>query len=214
MRHSRLFQSNLVYINEKIEEKPEQEDDDPTDEQYDPIAFAFRSVMHRTLVEKWEGLGKNPSYWLYAIMRKESGFDPNTVSYADAMGLLQMIPPTTKRVAEAIGLAYVDGMLYDPETNIRVASWYIGRVHAKFRGQTPLAAGAFNAGPKPIMRWIDDHGARPMDELIELAAYTQTREYMKKVTGYYARYLYLYEGKVYEQRLDVDRAYVTDEVDY
>ena len=169
---------------------------------------------YRTLVEKWEGLGKNPSYWLYAIMRKESGFDPRTVSYADAMGLLQMIPPTTKRVAEAIKIPYVEGMLYDPETNIRVASWYIGKMYAKFRGQNPLAAGAFNAGPRPIMRWLDDHGKRPIDEMVELSAYTQTREYMKKVTGYYARYLYLYEDKVYEQRLDVDTRYVVDEVDY
>jgi len=53
-----------------------------------------------------------------------------------------------------------------------------------------------------------------MDELVELVAYTQTREYMKKVTEIYARYLYFYRDKVYEQPLAVDRAYVKNEMIY
>ena len=44
-----------------------------------------------------------PTLYLYAIMRKESGFDPHDVSYADARGLLQMIPPTSARVAATAG---------------------------------------------------------------------------------------------------------------
>ena len=44
----------------------------------------------------------NPDLFLYTIMRKESGFNPHDVSYADARGLLQMIPPTSTQVA-AIG---------------------------------------------------------------------------------------------------------------
>ena len=51
---------------------------------------------YRNLVEKHKGLGKNPDYYLYSIMRKESGFNPHVHSYADAIGLLQMIPPTTR----------------------------------------------------------------------------------------------------------------------
>ena len=156
----------------------------------------------------------NPEGYLYSIMRKESGFDPHVHSYADAIGLLQMIPPTTRRVAPALGLTYSDDFLFDPEMNIRTGSWYIGKLLAKFKGQIPLGAGSFNGGPRPIMRWIDEHGDRPMDELVELAAYTQTREYMKKVTEIYARYLYFYDKKVYEQSLVVDKSYLKDELTY
>ena len=53
-----------------------------------------------------------------------------------------------------------------------------------------------------------------MDEFVELAAYSQAREYMKKVTESYARYLYLYEGKVYEIGLAVDKSYVRDDLTY
>ena len=53
-----------------------------------------------------------------------------------------------------------------------------------------------------------------MDELVELVSYSQTRGYMRKVTEIYARYLYLYQGTVYEQPLVVDAGYVQDELTY
>ena len=171
-------------------------------------------LAYKPLVDKWRHLGGSPDYYLWAIMRKESGFDPHVHSYADAIGLLQMIPPTTRRVAPALGLTYSDDFLFDPEMNIRTGSWYIGKLLAKFKGQIPLGAGSFNSGPRPVMRWIDQNGDRPMDEMVELVAYTQTREYMKKVTEIYARYLYFYDKKVYEQPLAVDRSYLVDELTY
>lgn len=171
-------------------------------------------LAYRQHVEKWRDLGKNPEYYLYTIMRKESGFNPHDVSYADALGLLQMIPPTTKRVAPILGLEYTDDLLYDPELNIRVGSWYIGSLLQKFKMQVPIGAGSFNSGPRPVMKWLDKFGDRPMDEFVELVAYTQTREYMKKVADIYARYLYLYEGEDHQQPLKVDREYLKNALTY
>jgi soluble lytic murein transglycosylase len=168
----------------------------------------------RKLVDKHQDLGKNPPYYLYAIMRKESGFDPHVVSYADARGLLQMIPPTTRRVVEKLDMEWSEDLLYQPEANVKVGSWYVGRLVQKFKGQIPIAAGSFNSGPRPVMRWLDQNGARPMDEFVELVAYTPTREYMKKVTDYYAHYVLLYEDRAYRQPLTVDAAYREDELDY
>ena len=88
------------------------------------------------------------------------------------------------------------------------------RLYNKFKGQVPMAAGSFNSGPRPIMRWLEKYKGQPMDVWMELASYTQTREYMKKVTENYARYLYLYEGTVYQQPLAVDSDYLRDEVTY
>ena len=169
---------------------------------------------YRDLVEQHQALGANPEGYLYSIMRKESGFNPHDLSYADAQGLLQMIPPTTRRVAQALGIPYDPGRLYEPAYNIQTGSWYIGRLLQKFRGQIPLGAGSFNSGPRPVMKWIDRFGDRELDELVELVPFTQTREYMKKVTENYARYQYLYEGKVYAQPLAVDRRYLDDRLTY
>jgi soluble lytic murein transglycosylase len=171
-------------------------------------------LAYDNLIERWRHLGASPKYYLTAIMRKESGFNPHDLSYADAIGLLQMIPPTTRRVAKKLGMAYSSDLLYDPELNIKTGSWYIGRLLAKFKSQIPIGAGSYNSGPRPWMRWLDEHGHRPMDEFIELVSYRQAREYAKKVTETYARYLYLYEGDVYEQSLAVDRHYVVDDITY
>jgi soluble lytic murein transglycosylase len=171
-------------------------------------------LAYHDLVDKHRAVGQNPPYWLESIMRKESGYDPHVLSYADAYGLLQMIPPTTRRVARALGIPYTNDLLWDPEANIRTGSWYIGRLLAKFKGQAPIGAGAYNSGPSPWMRWLDQWGDRPMDEFIELIPFRQTREYAKKVTENYARYIYLYDDKVYEQPLTVDRTYVVDDLTY
>ena len=169
---------------------------------------------YRELIEKHQALGNNPEGYLYSIMRKESGFDPHILSYADAQGLLQMIPATTRRVAKELKLPYDAGRLYEPAFNIQTASWYIGRLLSKFKGQIPLGAGSYNSGPRPVMKWLDQHGAREIDELVELVPYTQTREYMKKVTENYARYRYLYQNEIYKQPLVVDKHYLKDQLTY
>jgi len=171
-------------------------------------------LAYDDFIEKWRHLGKCPRYYLTSIMRKESGFDPHTRSYAEALGLLQMIPPTTRRVVRELDMEYSDDLLYDPELNIKTGAWYIGRLLHKFRDQIPIGAGSFNSGPRPWMRWLDENGDRPMDEFIELVSYHQARGYAKKVTETYARYLYLYEGAVYEQPLVVNRKYVVNKITY
>jgi soluble lytic murein transglycosylase len=169
---------------------------------------------YRDLIEKYQGLGDNPEGYLYSIMRKESGFNPHDLSYADAQGLLQMIPPTTMRVAKELKIPYDPGRLYEPAYNIETGSWYIGHLLKKFKGQVPIGAGSFNSGPRPVMKWVDQYGDREIDELVELVPYTQTREYMKKVTENFARYQYLYEAKIYEQPLAVDKHYLDDRLTY
>ncbi len=169
---------------------------------------------YKDLVEQYRPLGGSPPYYLYAIMRKESGYDPGVLSYADAQGLLQMIPATTIRVAKQLNLTYAPGDLYAPELNIHTGAWYIGKLLAKFNGQIPIGAGSFNSGPRPVMKWVEENGARPIDEFVELVSYLQTREYMKKVTENYARYVYLYTGQVYAQPLTVNAATVQDDLTY
>lgn len=171
-------------------------------------------LAYRELIEKHRDRGKNPAFYLFAIMRKESGFDPHTWSYADAIGLLQMIPATTRRVADELGIAYTDDLLYDPDLNIMTGAWYIGHLLQKFKGQIPLGSGSFNSGPRPVMRWCDLNGDRPIDEFVEMVSYRQTREYMKKVTETYARYVYLYGDEVYAQPLEVDCAYLDNSLTY
>jgi soluble lytic murein transglycosylase len=155
---------------------------------------------YQPLVEKYGAAAAPtlPELFLYAIMRKESGFDPHDVSYADARGLLQMIPPTSTQVAAGLGEPFFPDQLYDPEINIRLGASYIGQLYAKFGREIQLTAGAYNGGPRMMARWCAQYAKHPTDELVELIAFPQTREYVKRVTSIYARYRYLYGAAPYE----------------
>jgi soluble lytic murein transglycosylase len=166
------------------------------------------------LVDRYAAAAGTPELYLYAIMRKESGFDPHDVSYADARGLLQMIPPTSARVAATTGDPFFPDQLYDPEVNIRLGSLYIGALFKKFGGEVPLAAGAYNAGPRAMARWCTQHGTHPTDEFVELVAFAQTREYVKRVTSLYAKYRFLYGPKPYEIPLTLNTKVSPDGPDY
>lgn len=180
-----------------------------------PLWEAVYPLAYRSFIEKYGPTGENPPRYLYSIMQKESAYNPHDVSYADAIGLLQMIPPTSRRVAANIDRPYTDDVLYDPEGNIQFGAWYIGRLLKKFKGQIALGAGSFNAGPKAMLRWLARNGDRPLDEFIELCPYTQTREYMKKLLDIYAHYVYLWDGEEYLPSLQVDKNYLTsDGIDY
>jgi soluble lytic murein transglycosylase len=166
------------------------------------------------LVDRFGPPAGNPELYLYAIMRKESGFDPHDVSYADARGLLQMIPPTSARVAAKAGDPFFPDQLYEPEVNIRLGALYIGALYKKFGGEVPLAAGAYNAGPRAMARWCMQHGSHPTDEFVELVAFAQTREYVKRVTSLYAKYRFLYGPKLYEIPLTLNTKVSPDGPDY
>jgi soluble lytic murein transglycosylase len=153
---------------------------------------------YQPLVEKFGPAANNPELFLYAIMRKESGFDPHNVSYADARGLLQMIPPTSTQVAASIGETFFADQLYDPETNIKLGANYIGQLYAKFGREVQLTAGAYNGGPRMMARWCEQNAKYPTDEFVELIAFPQTREYVKRVTTIYAKYRHLYGATPYE----------------
>lgn len=132
--------------------------------------------------------GLSPAH-LYAIMRQESGYDPDAVSYADAIGLMQLIPPTAERLAEGLGLELEREMLFDPAVNVRLGAAYVGALVERFG--LPLAFAAFNAGEHRVDEWLEEQGRTELDLFVERMPYQQTRNYVRRVTTHYAHYLYL-----------------------
>jgi soluble lytic murein transglycosylase len=143
-------------------------------------------------VEAAEDRNHLPRHYLFAIMRQESAFNARDVSNARAIGLLQMIPPTTRRVAQELGIEYREELLFEPEYNIRVAGHYIGRLFAQYRGVLPRAIGAFNAGPGAMGRWVARWPSLELDAFVENIPYDETRTYVRRVMQNLARYRYLY----------------------
>lgn len=161
----------------------------------------------RELVEKDSKPARTPPLFVYTIMQKETGFAPHLTSYADARGLLQLLPALGAELAAKLKLRFFPDELYQPEVNVRLGALHLGELVNMFRGQIFLAAGAYNGGIRAMSRWIDQNGRRPLDEFVELVGFRQTREYIKRATAIYARYVYLYTGKPYELPLKLNPAY-------
>jgi soluble lytic murein transglycosylase len=135
---------------------------------------------------------KVPDVFAYAIMHKESGFSPHEVSYADARGLMQLLPAAGAEMAKAQDEPFFADELLDPPTNVRLGTRMLGTLWRQFAGRDYLVAGAYNAGPRAMERWCERHGRRPVDEFIELVAFEQSREYIKRVLAIESRYQRLY----------------------
>lgn len=124
-----------------------------------------------------------------AIMRQESLFNPNAVSPANAMGLMQLIPPTAKRMAKLLNLPYTPArLLSSPEYNIRLGSHYLGSLVNQWDGSYILAIASYNAGPGNARKWINKYkDPRQMNDIhdiidwIESIPFTETRNYVQRV---------------------------------
>ena len=131
---------------------------------------------------------------MLSIMRAESLFRHDAVSRVGALGLIQVMPATGAKVAALSGMDdFRVEMLLQPEVNIGLGTFYMGRLLDRFGpGQFPLAVGSYNGGPHNIGRWLKAKVGADLEDFVEEVAFDETRNYIKKVTGYYSVYADLY----------------------
>jgi soluble lytic murein transglycosylase-like protein len=103
-----------------------------------------------------------------AIIKAESDFDPDAVSRAGAIGLMQLMPQT------AVRLEVRDP--FNPEENIAGGARYVRYLLDRFHGNLPLALAAYNAG------------ATRVEQYNTLPPIHETRRYVKKVLRFYRQY--------------------------
>jgi soluble lytic murein transglycosylase len=136
--------------------------------------------------------GADPAL-VYAVMREESHYRPDVVSPVGARGLMQIMPPTGQRIAEGLGDGSFEAdRLFQPETNIRFASYYLRQLLQTFDGQRPLAIAAYNAGPEVVSSWARKHDPFALDTFVDSVPYSETRRYLRRVLRSYRVYELLY----------------------
>ena len=119
---------------------------------------------------------------IWALMNIESAFNPDSISHADAYGLLQIIPMTGYKIANAMNLSgFGPYDLIEPANSIRMGSWYFAQILHKFHGNTSLSMAAYNGGPHQVARWLTAYAKQiEQDAFIELIPYDEARNYVKK----------------------------------
>ena len=128
------------------------------------------------------------------LIRQESTFQADIVSYANAIGLMQVLPKTGKILAKQLKIRYNKKLLYQPDYNLQLGMLYIANL-VRLTGAPEYAAAAYNAGEDRIALWKAERNYEEIPELVESIPFTQTREYVQIVLRNAAIYRMIYGDK-------------------
>jgi len=129
---------------------------------------------------------------IWAIIKKESAFEAEIVSFANAYGLMQIIPPTAKEITRELGLEFRDARkLYIPDFNINLGTYYLSELLKRYNWNFYHALAAYNAGPHRVDRWRKTVETDDDDFFMENIEYSETRKYVRMVMQYYWTYFLL-----------------------
>jgi peptidoglycan lytic transglycosylase len=140
-------------------------------------------------------LSKLPPELIYSVMRQESLYRPDALSSAGARGLLQLVPDTARRTANAWKQPRPKPEeLFDPNVAIPLGAAHLSELIDRFGGQTVAAIAAYNAGPNAAARWIP---AQPVeaDVWIENIPYNETRTYVQRIVWHNLVFNWLKTGE-------------------
>lgn len=154
---------------------------------------AYPLVFRESIVNWGVANGVDPDL-MQGLMREESALDPRARSPVGARGLTQVMPATARQVATSIRLrGFKVDDLWEPDTNIRIGTWYFGRMLERFK-HPALAAAAYNAGPGNLSKWLARGMPESVDAFVEEIPFDETRGYVKRVLRSYATYGFLSEA--------------------
>ncbi len=130
-------------------------------------------------------------FLLLSLIREESRFDPEALSSAGAIGLMQLMPQTAKTTAQSLNLSVNNpNSLYDADLNIKIGTHYLNILLRQF-DSIPAALAAYNAGGQRVKKWLLDGNYESYDEFIEDIPFDETRNYVKRIITSYYRYTLL-----------------------
>ena len=131
-----------------------------------------------------------------ALVRQESVFDADARSPAGARGLAQLLPTTAAQLARGLDVPFAPEWLAVPDLNLHLGAAHLARLLARYAPRVDAAIAAYNAGTRPVDRWLARHDGTDPDEFLELIPYRETRAYVRAVLRNRALYAALYPAPV------------------
>lgn len=128
---------------------------------------------------------------VYAVIKTESGFDPEARSRADAMGLMQLTQGTFDWIITLYPLENPAADVYDPQANIHCGCALLRLLLDQY-GSLDVALAAYNAGMGNVSQWLESGDYSHDGETLHTIPYPETDAYVKKVQDAYQLYKKLY----------------------
>ncbi len=146
-----------------------------------PVWLAAYALPFESAIRRWsETAGIDPML-VAGLVRQESAFSPEAHSPANAFGLMQLLPPTARRLAKQAKIRYSHARLVEPEYNVRLGTLYVANLQKQF-GNIESALAAYNAGEDRVVSWTMGQNYREPAEFVESIPFTETRQYVQIVT--------------------------------
>lgn len=140
---------------------------------------------------------------LFSVIKAESGFDKEAVSRSGAVGLMQLMPDTSKWISQRFNEGYDAELIKDPDKNIKYGSYYLSYLIGRFKN-VDFALMAYNAGPTNVQNWIDAEIIKGENEDRDNIPFNETKNYVKKIKNNYRL-----NKKVYDFYYDTDDGRLT-----
>lgn len=140
-------------------------------------------------VESFSDTFAVPKALIWSVIKKESAFEPRIISYANAYGLMQLLPGTASQIAPNLGVRYTStNQLFNPDFNIMMGTYYLSSLLKRYQGNYIMALAAYNAGPHRVDRWKRRYPTNDDDLFMENLEFEQTRVYVRTCMKYFWLY--------------------------
>ncbi len=153
------------------------------------------------IIKKYSDAHQLDPYLMSALIAQESTFTVDVKSSANAVGLMQLIPPTARRYARKVGIRYSASTLTQADSNVRLGMTYFKDLVSRFGG-AHYALASYNAGEQRIAKWIAERPGMTDDEFIDDIPFPETQNYVKRILGTAEDYRRLYGTGILSPGLD------------
>lgn len=131
-------------------------------------------------IERFAARAKLDPMLVAGLIRQESAFQREAVSRAGAIGLMQVLPGTGRRLARKLKLGYSRAQLTQPDYNLRLGTAYLVDLIQQF-GTVEKALAAYNAGEERVVLWQAEREFEEPAEFVQSIPFSETREYVQVV---------------------------------
>lgn len=156
---------------------------------------AFEKTIHSESQKQ-----KINKYLVWSIMKAETQFKADAISPVGAVGLMQFMPYTSKKVAVLLEDEFHHSKMFNPDFAIQYGASYLKKLSDELGQEINLVAAGYNGGPHRVKLWLknlkdDQNYNLENDAFIEHIPFNETRTYVKRVINFYLVYNKLYEEK-------------------
>jgi soluble lytic murein transglycosylase len=146
-----------------------------------PVWLTAYALPFESSIRRWSVKSGLDPMLVAGLIHQESAFEPEARSGANALGLMQLLPQTARRLAKQARIRYSQQHLFDPDYNVRLGTIYVAGLEKQF-GNLESALAAYNAGEDRVVFWTEGQTYREPAEFVESIPFTETRQYVELVT--------------------------------